>query len=209
MVHYFEDMHVITMYINICMEMYIIILSAYFIYMLLALLGISLGYHGYFTHKEFKATAWQEVVMLYFGLLCGCRSVVGWAGVHRMHHAYADTPLDPHSAKYQPWWRILFSLWSVETVPRKFVKDLLRNKRVMFFHTYGNYIFVVHQILFFVIFGINSIIIHAIIFLLSYAGFGVLNLWGHNLNGPVNRMWINLIAPFEGNHADHHKSSNR
>lgn len=191
------------------MEVYIIVLFAYGIYMLLASIGITFGYHRYFTHKAFKASAWQEVVMLYFGLLCGCRSALGWAGVHRMHHAYDDTKLDPHSPKYQPWWRILFSLWTVKTVPLKFVKDLLRNKRVMFFHTYGIYIFIAHQVVFFAIFGINSIIVHAIIFLLSYAGFGVSNLWGHSPNGPVNRVWINFIAPFEGNHADHHRVSNK
>jgi stearoyl-CoA desaturase (delta-9 desaturase) len=177
--------------------------------MFLALIGITLGYHRYFTHRAFKASAWQEVVMLYLGLLCGCRSALGWAGVHRMHHAYADTPLDPHSAKYQPWWRILFSLWSVKIVPLKFVKNLLRNKRVMFFHKYGVYIFITHQIVFFAIFGINSIIVHSIVFLLSYVGFGVVNLWGHGLTGPVNRVWINLIAPLEGNHADHHRNSTR
>ena len=191
------------------METYLILLSAYFLYMTLAVIGISLGYHRYFSHNEFNATPWQEVIMLYCGLLCGGRSVLGWAGVHRMHHMYADTELDPHSSKNHPWWKILFSLWKVESLPRKFVKDLLRNKRVIFFHKYGTYIFIVHQLLFFAVFGVNSLIVHSIVFSLAYLGYGTLNLWGHNLNGPVNRMWINLIAPFEGNHADHHISSNR
>jgi stearoyl-CoA desaturase (delta-9 desaturase) len=74
-----------------------IIIFSYFIYMTLAAIGITSGYHRYFAHKEFKATQWQEIIMLYCGLLCGGRSVLGWVGVHRMHHAYADTELDPHS----------------------------------------------------------------------------------------------------------------
>ena len=44
---------------------------------------------------------------------------------------------------------------------------------------------------------------------LSYLGFGILNLFGHNLHGPVNNIWINLIAPLEGNHRDHHEHSQR
>lgn len=191
------------------MEIYILLLSAYLLYIMLAIIGITLGYHRYFSHKEFNVTAWQEVVMLYCGLLCGGRSVLGWAGVHRMHHAYADTNKDPHSAKNHPWWVVLFSLWKVEVLPRKFVKDLVRNKRVMFFHKYGKYIFIIHQLLFFLIFGINSLIIHGIIFLLAYLGFGILNLWGHDEHGPVNRIWVNLIAPFEGNHRDHHKANTK
>jgi hypothetical protein len=45
--------------------------------------------------------------------------------------------------------------------------------------------------------------------ILSYLGFGVLNLFGHDLKGPVNNFWINLIAPLEGNHKDHHEYSQR
>lgn len=186
-----------------------ILVYSYITYILLALIGITLGYHRYFSHYEFKANACQEIIMLYCGLLCGGRSVLGWAGVHRMHHAYADTYKDPHSAKYQPWWKILFSLWKVEVLPRKFVKDLLCNKRVMFFHKYGTYILITHQFIFFLIFGVNSLIIHANVFLLAYLGFGILNLWGHDQNGAKNTLWINLIAPFEGNHKDHHEYSSQ
>ena len=186
------------------METYLLLLSAYFLYMILAIVGITFGYHRYFSHHEFKASVWQEVVMLYCGLLCGGRSALGWVGVHRMHHAYTDTERDPHSAKFQPWWNILFSLWRVPQIPKKFVKDIIRNKRVIFFHKYGTYILAAHQIVFFLLFGINSLIIHAIIFILAYLGFGILNLWGHDEKGPINCIWINLIAPFEGNHKDHH-----
>lgn len=180
------------------------IIIGYISYIFVALVGITLGYHRYFSHKEFEANPVIEVVMLYAGLLCGARSAITWVGVHRMHHAYADTKKDPHSAKYQPWWRILFSLWHVETIPRRFIKDLIRNPRVMFFHKYGKYIFAIHIVATTLIFGLQSLAIHAIIFVLAYLGFGVLNLFGHNLQGPVNRVWINFIAPFEGNHADHH-----
>ena len=56
--------------------------------MALALTGITRGYHRYFSHKEFKTTPIIEIVMLYCGLLCGVRSPLTWAGVHRMHHEY-------------------------------------------------------------------------------------------------------------------------
>ena len=62
--------------------------------MILATVGISFGYHRYFSHREFFATRWQEIIMLYCGLLCGARSSLTWVGVHRMHHEHADTPKD-------------------------------------------------------------------------------------------------------------------
>ena len=100
-------------------ESYWILLYGYIAYYLIVTIGITYGYHRYFSHQEFATNSVGEVVMLYCGLLCGCRSPLGWVGVHRMHHAFADTPKDPHSAKYQPWYSILFSLWRVDNIPRK------------------------------------------------------------------------------------------
>ena len=188
-------------------ESYLHIILAYIFYLIIVTTGITLGYHRYFSHKEFSGNSFQEIIMLYCGLLCGCRSPLGWAGVHRMHHAYADTPKDPHSAKYQPWYKILFSLWRVDTIPRKFVKDLLKNKRMIFFNKYRYYLYSIHLLITYIIFGPISIFYNAFIFILSYLGFGMLNLFGHDAHGPVNKLWINMVAPFEGNHLDHHKAS--
>lgn len=184
-----------------------IVLYGYIIYWILALIGITYGYHRYFSHKQFKTLPIVEVVLLYIGLLCGGRSALTWAGVHRMHHAYADTDKDPHSSNNYPWYVILFSLWRVDTIPRKFLKDLLKNPRVMFFHHYGKYILVAHWVTCFLTFGWNGVIINSMLIGLSYLGFGILNLFGHNLHGPINNIWINLIAPLEGNHKDHHDFS--
>ena len=46
-----------------------------------------------FSIKHLKQ-AWQEVVMLYCGLLCGLRSPLGWVGVH-LAPEFADTEKDP------------------------------------------------------------------------------------------------------------------
>ena len=191
------------------MQILYLILFSYLAYMLIVTIGITYGYHRYFSHKEFSATPWQEIVMLYCGLLCGNRSPLGWVGVHRMHHAYADTPKDPHSAKYQPWYSILFSLWRVESIPRKFLKDMISNPRVVFFHKHRNLIYITNALLLTLIFGYKAIIVLAIIYALAYFGFGALNFWGHDSKGPINNIWVNLIAPFEGNHKDHHEMAFR
>lgn len=182
-----------------------ILLYGYIFYWILAAIGITLGYHRYFAHGGKQKHPVLEIIYLYFGLLCGGRSLLTWAGVHRMHHAYADTENDPHSSKNHPWYVILLSLWTVNSIPRKFIKDLMRNPRVMFFHKYGTYVFIAHWVITFLIFGWNAVIVNSMLLALSYLGFGILNLFGHNLQGPVNNIWINLIAPLEGNHKDHHE----
>ena len=181
-----------------------IILYGYIIYWVLAAIGITYGYHRYFAHRTWSTNSVVEVMLLYIGLLCGGRSALTWAGVHRVHHAHADTDKDPHSPKNHPWYVVLFSLWKVKQIPRKYMIDLIRNPRVMFFHRYGKYIFVAHWIITLLLFGVNACIINSMLFILSYMGFGILNLYGHNASGPANNLLINLIAPFEGNHKDHH-----
>jgi len=79
----------------------------------------------------------------------------------------------------------------------------------MFFHKYGTYIFITHWVISFLTFGLDAVIINAMLVVLSYLGFGILNLFGHDLEGPINNFWINLIAPLEGNHKDHHEYSQR
>lgn len=189
------------------MEVLFLILLSYFCYMVAVTIGITYGYHRYFSHRNFKANTWQEIVMLYCGLLCGLRSPLGWVGVHRMHHEFADTEKDPHSAKFQPWYNILFSLWHIDTIPRKYIKDMIKNPRVVFFHKHRYTIYIANTILWYLLFGVNALVILSIIFLLAYLGFGVLNLFGHDAEGPANRLWVNIIAPFEGNHKDHHEES--
>lgn len=172
-----------------------IYLLSYIFYYVLVFIGITLGYHRYFAHKEFDATPAQEIIMLSCGLLCGGRDPISWAGVHRMHHRFSDTEYDPHPNDQ----RALFSIWKVKSVPKRFVSDLYKNPRVLWFHKYHKRLWIASAILF-----LPIIEMWLIIQGLSWAGFGLLNYFGHKNGKPINRPWLNIIAPFEGNHADHH-----
>ena len=185
-----------------------LLLYSYILYYILAAVGITFGYHRYFSHKEFKAPKWLQIIFLYCGVLCGGRSALTWSAVHRMHHAYADTPNDPHSPLYRKWYEIVFSLWRVKKIPRKFCKDLLDNKLVMHFHEDGwKYLFLTY--FFAALFAWKLLLLFILVFLYSYIGFGLLNYFGHNNSGPINNFMINAFAPFEGNHKDHHEKSKK
>lgn len=178
-------------------------IQSYVLYYILASIGITYGYHRCFAHSEIKVNPIVECIMLYCGILCGGQSVLSWSGIHRMHHAYSDTPKDPHSPLYKKWYQIVFSTWRIKNIPRKFVKDLYQNPRVMFFHKYGLMIMALTWI---VAIYYNVILHFILVYVFSYIFYGMLNLLGHSEDGPVNKWWINLFAPFEGNHSDHHTS---
>ncbi len=63
----------------------------------LTVLGVTVGYHRFFTHRSF---ATNRVVMSIMGIL-GSMAVEGplliWVATHRCHHQHSDAEADPHS----------------------------------------------------------------------------------------------------------------
>jgi stearoyl-CoA desaturase (delta-9 desaturase) len=65
----------------------------------LTLLGVTVGYHRYFTHGSFKAKRWLRVTLAALGGMGVQGPVIIWVADHRRHHAFSDRDGDPHS----PW----------------------------------------------------------------------------------------------------------
>ena len=65
----------------------------------LTALGITVGYHRFFTHGSFKAPRPVKIVLALFGSMALEGSINQWVADHRKHHKYSDEVGDPHS----PW----------------------------------------------------------------------------------------------------------
>jgi len=104
-------------------------------------LGISMGFHRYFTHGSFKAVTGFRVALAIAGTLAIEGPVLTWVADHRRHHKYSDREGDPHS----PWrfgsdWRALTKGlafahvgWLFDgshTSQEKFCPDLLADPRI-------------------------------------------------------------------------------
>jgi len=62
-------------------------------------LGITVGYHRYFTHGSFKANRTVKIVLAVMGSMALEGSLDQWVADHRKHHKFSDDIGDPHS----PW----------------------------------------------------------------------------------------------------------
>jgi stearoyl-CoA desaturase (Delta-9 desaturase) len=62
-------------------------------------MGISMGFHRYFTHSSFKANKGLRVALAIAGSMAIEGPVLTWVADHRRHHKYSDKEGDPHS----PW----------------------------------------------------------------------------------------------------------
>ena len=65
---------------------------------------ITAGYHRYFSHRAYKTSRAFQFVLAFGGSSAAQKGPLWWAGHHRMHHRYSDTPLDPHTPKKGFWW---------------------------------------------------------------------------------------------------------
>jgi len=119
----------------------------FFLFYILSLLGITLGYHRLFTHRSFTAPLWFE----YFIGVCAGMAAQGslffWAGVHRHHHLTSDTNADIHSPipnlkksnnKFKSFCNA-HMFWMLNSVDISFmglIKDLLKRKKLYLLNQY-------------------------------------------------------------------------
>lgn len=183
-----------------------IILYSFIWWFFLSSIVVSAGYHRYFAHRAFKAGVWYEYMVLILGPLSGSGHVLGWVGVHRLHHNHSDTPKDPHSPKYQPIWRVLTSTFKVPPIKRRHVADLLRNKRVIWFYKNHTVIRIITFVGGFVFISFDwFLILICMPMFWGYLGFGLLNTLCHSGKDVKNSMFVNLFTGGEGWHANHHE----
>jgi stearoyl-CoA desaturase (Delta-9 desaturase) len=104
-------------------------------------LGVTVGYHRYFTHGSFKAKPGLRVALAIAGSLAIEGPVITWVSDHRRHHKYSDKEGDPHSPwRYGDDWKALSKGlvyahigWLFDpnkTSQEKFSPDLLADSKI-------------------------------------------------------------------------------
>jgi stearoyl-CoA desaturase (Delta-9 desaturase) len=104
-------------------------------------LGITVGYHRYFTHGSFKAKTGLRVALAIAGSLAIEGPPITWVSDHRRHHKFSDKEGDPHSPwRYGDDWKALSKGLAYahigwlfdpnQTSQEKFSPDLLADRHI-------------------------------------------------------------------------------
>jgi stearoyl-CoA desaturase (delta-9 desaturase) len=64
---------------------------------LLTGLGVTVGFHRYFTHRSFSTIKPIRALLAIFGSAAIEGPIISWVADHRKHHAFSDREGDPHS----------------------------------------------------------------------------------------------------------------
>ncbi|MEZ4385362.1 MAG: acyl-CoA desaturase [Nannocystaceae bacterium] len=70
---------------------------------LVGMLGVTVGYHRYFSHLAFKTSRWFQLLLALAAISTLQRGVLWWAAVHRHHHRRSDRDDDLHSPRRGFW----------------------------------------------------------------------------------------------------------
>ena len=188
-------------------------------------LAITGGHHRLWAHKSYEATLIVKLFYLYYSFMAFETSIYDWCVVHRVHHKYSDTDIDPHDSNkglffsHIGWILQEFSEETKQALKNTDTTDLLNDPVVMFSdYTYPYFHFIVcffiptlipmyyYNELFFTAFTINSLRL-----ILSLHTTWCVNSLAHkygdkpykDINSREN-LFVSIIAHGEGWHNWHH-----
>lgn len=110
-------------------------LVAIFVYFINGCLGMTMTYHRLLSHKCWSPPRWMEQLFTLFATIGLTGPAISWVAIHRKHHAFTDTPNDPHSPKYIGWFRAHFMTMYAK-VDIKYAAHLLRDPFYVWQHDY-------------------------------------------------------------------------
>lgn len=126
------------------MDLMLISLSIAFVcFYVVHMAGITVGYHRLLAHRSYKTNKAIEYLFVMAGYLGFSSSPMWWATLHRAHHRYTDTKLDPHAPRFGIWeayigW-FLHKSYAEHLKPETCSKDMINDPLYKFLDAGGNW----------------------------------------------------------------------
>jgi stearoyl-CoA desaturase (delta-9 desaturase) len=104
-------------------------------------IGVTVGYHRYFTHQAFETGSFVRLTLAILGSMSALGPLVAWVSTHRRHHQLSDRQGDPHSpnlngpgfrGRWKGIWYAQFGWMLSHPLPNpaRYARDILRDRRL-------------------------------------------------------------------------------
>jgi fatty-acid desaturase len=202
-------------------------IAVFLIFYIWHALGVTVGYHRLLSHRSFSTPKLVEYFWVLGGYLAFEGSPIWWATIHRAHHRYVDTPLDPHSPRYGLSFAHMGWLqkrgYESHVNPEEQSKDLVDDRIYQFLEQGGDW-HRAHWLVFSIGIGFRLALLAMfgwqVALASALAGFAVLQIplmlnvvchlkqFGYKTyavdDDSVNVWWVAVLAMGEGWHNNHH-----
>lgn len=184
-------------------------------YFLMLAVGINMGLHRGFSHGRLEPDSFFGRICLFFSVLTCMGRPSSWILVHRLHHIYSDTNLDPHSPTKSGRWQVFTNTWSLsKEIPANAIlaikTSIRKSSAILFFdRNYWTIIGLYCGAL--LIFGGVGMLVYAWCIPATGAllATSLVNAFCHDPKGNIlNVKWISLMTFGEGFHKYHHLNPN-
>lgn len=174
-------------------------------------LGFAIGGHKLFAHRAFVPKDWYPYLSAFVASISFHGNPIMAAIVHREHHRYSDSDLDPHSPVNGRWHAFMGWMWNYSPPPpsARIAADLVRD--FPFLKTYEKVEWMVLPVFYITLAFISKWLMLACLLAgASSFGFGLfLNTFTHDAKLPGDNKSINhiMLARFVNPvflHKDHH-----
>jgi stearoyl-CoA desaturase (delta-9 desaturase) len=190
-------------------------------YYLTGALGVCLGYHRLLTHRSVRFPRVLEYVFVTLGTLALQGGPIDWVATHRAHHAFSDTPRDPHDSNRGFRWSHVEWLYRRNPArlsraeQRRFAPDVAADPYYRFLDSTAFALQVALALVFFAIGGWSWVIwgifvrlvgTYHLTWLVNSAAhlFGYRTYRGPGSDHATNNWLVGILAWGEGWHNNHH-----
>ena len=173
--------------------------------MLVNMLGHSIGYHRLLTHNSFEPRyAFIPQVLTLLGCVTGRGSPIGYAAIHLSHHVHSDSDSDPHSPVNKNFIQFFLEHFNLSPDPKITVK-VIRSHGTQFNKYVHRNVLLLNLLTMTCMVALGIAHIYAMVVFVTLLIGVMVNYYGHDTAGPVDRFWLGIITLGEGFHGSHHQ----
>tara|TARA_B100002049_G_C16063116_1_gene369057 strand:+ start:387 stop:1199 length:813 start_codon:yes stop_codon:yes gene_type:complete len=195
--------------------------AAFVVYFMFYCVGMSVGYHRYYAHHQFKARPWAQWLMLVCAVLGGQSSPGAWAHQHILHHRGTDTEADPHFFGRHGFKMLLIWFYPRYEFTGWPTRRYLRDPKILFVHKYHNLFLLAWLVALFAIAGFPGVLFGwcipfawttaASLSLVTFAHYGGPGSYrNHDLaDESHNVLWLGHLTFGEAWHNNHHRHAGK
>lgn len=181
-------------------------------------LGITVGFHRYFSHHAFKTSRWFQFLLAVAGCTALQKGPLWWVIHHREHHKHSDTLEDVHSPVVDGFWYGHVGWLFARDLMRPDhagVKDLTRYPELVWLDRFWMVPGVLAAGACYLIDGWSGLIwgyalSTVLIFQVTFAVNSIGHLWGPQRfatgEGSRNNWLLGFLAMGDGWHNNHHRA---